>query len=480
MAPRKATKKRSGKQADPKSMVSASKFPADLLPPELIHLVFTHLKPTEAAAFRWAGRIVAEIGLEYLAPTVYLALKEESYDRLLAISEHPTVSKYVVRFVYETEGLRYGDRGMFTAAVQTSRAIPLRLDSPRPDSSASARAWRAYERELVREKPLLSQEQMAQLLDRAWSMYEEYIINQKKVQQAKFFREKTAKAMKQFQNLKSMFASADGAFERYSTELTELLPNYYLSDWAAYGDMSSFDPTISVLLAAESAGLRVKNFCYQPFDWNIFAQNDKDLAALNRSMLHVRHIDMAFTIQRDSGQHRMISDIQFIRRECLDNGRVQTFLTSAPDLEYLGLAFKTRPQIYPTVNQILGKVHWSSLKAVSLDGIATHERDLLNFFGRHSYTLKDLSLSGMVLYEVSWWVVFHGVRRAFRLGQQLHTCKLGGWFSHAPPYKKYNMQSEGLGRSSLGILVSDYVRATDVGDVSLREYQEAKRPQLLV
>lgn len=72
MARRKAAPK-SKKQASRRT-IQALTFPADRLPAELIHMVFTYLKPIEAAAFRWAGRGVAEIGLQYLAPTVYLRL----------------------------------------------------------------------------------------------------------------------------------------------------------------------------------------------------------------------------------------------------------------------------------------------------------------------------------------------------------------------------------------------------------------------
>ena len=82
-----------------------SEFPAHCLPSELIHMVFAYLEPKEAAVFRWAGRVVAEIGLHYLTPKVYLRLREESYDRLLAIAEHPIASKCVVELQYETEGL---------------------------------------------------------------------------------------------------------------------------------------------------------------------------------------------------------------------------------------------------------------------------------------------------------------------------------------------------------------------------------------
>lgn len=469
----KAQKKRSGKQAAPRSIVQAPKSPADILPPELIHLVFTYLKPTEAAAFRWAGRIFAEIGLQYLVPTVYLALEEESYDRLWAIAEHPTVSKYVVKLVYETEGLGLIDRDQFDDRIRRTRVTPLRHDSERPGSSASARAWRAYERELVREKSLLSQDQTTQLLDRAWSMYNEYLASQKKLQQAKFFLKKTEKAIRQFQNLKSICASADGAVERFSGELTELLPNYYFLDRATYGDMSSFNPTTSVLLAAESAGLLINHFSFEPLTWSIFAQNDKDLAALNRSMLHVRRTSITLAIQRASSQSRMMSDIEFIRRECLTNGRLQTFLASAPDLECLGLHFRTRPQIYPTMKDTLGMIHWSSLKAVNLYSMSIYKHDLVGFCERHSHTLKLFSLSHMMLYDTSWDVIFHRVRQAFKLGRQLHACKLRGWF-WSPAHKHYHMDSKGKDKFSLGMLVSDYIRATDIGDISLHDFYEVR------
>ena len=160
-------------------------------------MVFTYLKPTEAAAVRWAGRVVAEIGLQYLAPTVYLTLKEESYDRLLAIAGHPTVSKYVVELDYKTEGLRPMAREDFDRMIRRTGVIPQRNDSSeRPDSCASARAWRAYQRESLRNIPVFNQRLTKQLLNRAWSMYEADYASQKKVQQANFFREKTAKAMK--------------------------------------------------------------------------------------------------------------------------------------------------------------------------------------------------------------------------------------------------------------------------------------------
>ncbi|KAF6219989.1 hypothetical protein HO133_003814 [Letharia lupina] len=472
MARRKAAQ-RFGKQAVRKS-VRAPKFPADRLPAELIHMVFTYLKPTEAAGFRWAGRVVAEIGLQYLAPTAYLTLKEESYDRLLAIAGHPTVSKYVVELDYETEGLRPMAREDFDRMIRRTGVIPQRNDSSeRPDSCASARAWRAYQRESLRNIPVFNQRQTKQLLNRAWSMYEADYASQKKVQQANFFREKTAKAIEQFPYLERVFTSADGAYERYAAEIKGFLPTYYFSHCSAHRYPSSVGATSSVLLAAESAGLHLDYFRCS-INWQVFTQNEKDLATFKRSLLHLKVMIITFTIRRDMRRDRMVQEYTYIRWQCLENGHVLDLITSSPDLEHLALSFETLPEpiFYPTLNETMGNFYWHSLKTVNLESLFSDDDDLLMFCKRHAHTLKDLSLTDMRLHKGSWDVTFHRMRQTFRLGQQLATCKLRGLFWS--PERVLDLGPRGEGHNNAaGIVTSDYIRASNIGDISLDEYYEA-------
>lgn len=191
---RRKVAQESGEQAARKSD-QTPKFPAVRLPSELIHVVFTYLEPTEAAAFRWAGGVVADIGVQYLVPTAHLVLKEESYTRLLAIAEHPVVSKYVIKLVYETEGLKFADRQGFERWMNQSKPKTLsQFCSRRSYPSAGARSRQVYERGFV---PLAaSQKQTRQLLDRARSLYEAYRASQNKVQQPKIFLETVGEAMK--------------------------------------------------------------------------------------------------------------------------------------------------------------------------------------------------------------------------------------------------------------------------------------------
>ena len=463
MARRKAAKKPSKHAA--RKLVHAPKFPADHLPAELIHMVYTYLEPTEAAAFRWAGRVVAEIGLQYLVPTVYLRLNEESYDRLLAISEYPVVSKYVVNLDYETRGLSAVNRKEFDLRIIKKMIRAQRHESSKtPNRFASARACRAYKRESVHNAPILSQRQITQLLDRAWLVYEASYSSQKKVEVANFFRKKIVKAMKQLRNLKRISTSPDSAYKREVAEIKDIFPTCYIPP-----KFSSFlDPTSPILLAAASAGLHVENLCCQPFSFQIFTHDKQDLAALKRSMLHLKTMYIDFT-----SRSYLVPEIQIMQRECLATRQVLNLITSAPDLEYLGLKFDWwLPWMCRTIDATIGKFYWSSLKAVSLEGLSSDENDLVDFCERHTRTLKDLSLKHMNLSNSSWDVTFHRIRQAFRLGQQLDSCKLCGIF-FGPGGQKLYLDPRGEEGDNAGRIISNYIRATNVGDISVGEYYEA-------
>ena len=445
------------------------KFPADLLPSELIHMVYRCLAPKDAAAFRWSGRTVAEVGLQYLVPTVYLRLKEESYDRLLAISEHPVVSKYVVELEYDTEGLLPIHREEFDQMLISAKTIPQRHDFlNRPDYTASARVWRAYERQDVRNVPLLTKKEVTRRLNQAWSIYDEYQTSQRKVHQARFFRRKIADAMKRFQNLKIISTPADSVYERYVAEIKDLLPTYFVANWSAYGIPPRVGATSSVLLAAESVGLALGTFSCQRFKWQIFSQSESNLAALKRSILHLKKLDIAFA--DPLLQNNMREEVDFIDAKYLRKGRVADFITSTPNLESVRISFESWPRFmaFPTIFQTFGNFSWSSLKTVGLESLSSDGHDLVDFCKRHAHTLKDLSLTNVQLNEsCSWDVIFHRIRRVFRLGEQLDTCKLRGRFMSYEGIR-YEMELEGSKETA----ISGYILSTEFGDITLDEYYE--------
>ena len=448
MARRESARKFPEKQPNRKSIVQASNFPAERLPSELIHMIFTYLEPTEAAALRLGGRVVAAVGLQYLVPTAYLALNEESYDRLLAIAEHPIVSKYVVKLEYETEGLRFINRRQWDRMITCPPIISSQdASAVTPHHSASARTWRAYRR------------QATTASNRAWLIYEEYHASQKRVQQAHFFPEKVAKAMKQLPNLKGIFATGDGAYERYAADLEKLLPSSYLLSYGQFGRSSIADTTSTILSAAESVDLHCRHFLSYSINLQVLGQIKNNFPSLKKSMLHLKTMNLDFTTTQQN------SETTSINMKILDKGYVLDFVASAPNLQHLSLAFDNCCNDVEQIpfNRTIDGLHWPFLKAVSLVSLCSDEHELWDFFRRHARTLKHVSLRNMHhQYEGSWKSTFQQMRREFGFGQQLETCTLSGYFcNHAEDLFVVE-----------DTLISDYVQATEFEDISLDEYCE--------
>lgn len=426
-------------------------------------MVFAYLEPKEVAAFRWVGRDLAEIGLQYLTPKIHLELNEKSYDRLLAIAEHPIASKRVVELIYDTEGLEFITRESFDPYLEHRYVFPQRhalLEVPKTGSIARDR--RALTRELKR-----FLKTRAQLRDRAWSIYEEYLLSHEKVEQAGFFREKMTEAFKYLPNLKTISASTTSVYEQYNADIRKIEPSYWFFR-SPKVPSPIVGATIAVLSAAGSAGLQINHFCCQPFSCQAFTQDIRDMPIVRRSMHHLKTIDIAFA--KAQHPHRLTPT-----QEDLTRALVRSFITSAPDLECLTLSITPvywRNASFDNcliVTDITGDFYWSSLKNLSLDFLASTEHDLVHLCERHAHTLRKLCLQSIGLYQGLWSAALHRMRRAFRLGAQLDACEIAGFsLDESENFwldEKYLGYEEPLGRA-----VSNYLRATDVGDITLYEY----------
>ena len=449
------------------------RFPADDLPPELLHMIFLYLEPTDAACLRWAGKVVAEIGLQYIVPTVYLRLYEESYDRLLAISRHPVVSKYVVKLEYETLALRRIDREVFDQELLETRVIPSSQRSGRPDSLASARAWRAYDRDSIRNLPIFTRRQTTWRLDQAWSIYETSRKSQEKVQQADFFRVKLVEAMKSFQNIGVISIPTYGVYERYVAALKDLLPTSNFRYRPHYERVSYVSASDSILSAVESASLQLREFHCQWFDWWTISQIRGRFAAMKRSVFHLKVMDICFTDPQYMESNNINDLFKFFRSNRLNTGRLKEFITSAPNLKVLRLSFDEQDPGYTTFNELFGSFRWSLLEVLSLGNLSMSEDELVGLCYRHARTLKDLSLQDLVMNRPgSWKVAFHRIRQVFDLGQQLDNCRLVGEYVSDTDY--YDMEAISAWNSyTVGQILSDYIRTIKFGDISIAEYYEA-------
>ena len=382
--------------------------PIDSLPSELLHIICTHLKPTEVANLRLASRVVAPIGLQYLVPEVHLAVAEDSFKKLAAIARHPVVSKYVTSLFYEADTLEILDEEEWKAQVKS------------PDYYDKVeKIWehryhlRSNKGWLDRVHAVIRHRYTKRQLEEAFRKYQEFCDYQDRLCE---LDRKIATAMKKFPSLKEIAVSAQGWPPRQAF-VKAFAPGFC----TAYRDDVQDWPVglvqmRSLLLGACRAGLKIERLHCKEVNWRIFIQKKKTYEDMKRSVRHLRELCVTFSLgleeeEDELGYFQIESCHKYLR-----NGRLKEFVTSAPDLERLEICFVcNEPVCAVKLKHMVGDFHWPSLKAVKFKRISATENRLVGFFERHASTIKDLCISNVALLHGRWWSVWERMRPVLKL-----------------------------------------------------------------
>ncbi|MCJ1459622.1 hypothetical protein MMC28_010001 [Mycoblastus sanguinarius] len=411
----KPTSKKSTKDMDPSEMKASFSFPIDRLPSELLHMIYKYLTPREVAGLRLTCRSAARIGLEYLVPEICLTIKEDSFDRFLAISEHPIVSKYVKQLSWETDNLPFLTREEFEDSLETlDHLVDRHLTEP-PSPTASVRAWRAYDRELYQHKKRSRHAYTEMQVSSAFSMYQSYCSDQDHIRQAECWSEKIAKGIKQMTNLDSLFSGMHGPSYRYTSEVREAYGLKY-GYWHSHTEDNAENPlglhlTRSILLAVEQADLKIESVCCGSVNWRTFTANYQDFAAMRKSIRYLKYLDMRIITGYIAENVALRNDSEGIRR-------IGQFVTSAPDLEIFSITFDDTyndNHFDYAFERIIGNFRWPSLKSATFSVMNIREDDLMDFCARHTSTLEELSLGDIYMFEGTWLSTLRRMRQTSKL-----------------------------------------------------------------
>lgn len=441
-------------------------------------MVFRYLKATEAAVFRWAGRVVAEIGLEYLAPTVHLALKEKSYDRLLAIAEHPIVSKSVRCLHYEADTFNMQTRDQWELRIIGPAYLHSMQYTPEvPKNDASSREWRAYNREISTMVKIPRHTYKKSQLDNAFSIYQTFCADQDHLRHHGFFPQKVAKALKSLCNIKRVSSCGHDASRRYVAEIEKVLRGWHSDGPPAGRSVKVADLSLmcSILHGVDQADIQLEAFCCEILNWHIFTHDNEDFAALKRSVRSLKSLDLQldvdapFAVPWDLAESRERTTF----RECPQKRQLLEILMSAPDLTSMEMCFGHCNALDITpLKDIVRDFHWSSLKVISFFSIAVEEEHLLGFCRRHSATLKDLSLGSLLMNGGSWYSTFQKMRQVLKLEDAdiygtLRGGDVGVWQMDTDIEDD---DVEETWYSAPGFIIGEYLLAHDGKDISLEEY----------
>ena len=385
------------------------------VPNELLHKIFTYLMPTEAANFRRLNKRIANIGVEYIVPTIFLALSEDSFDKLEAIARHPEIRKYVSSLFFDTTYVEAFDREHWEEAIY-SLDMMLQRDAIPYTSLAERKAhFEALQTWDSRTHYKCTNDQ----LDGAFVEYQQYIQKQSQLLRAYGYLRRITEALEKYPSLNEIRLDSDARHAVVG-----------LKPWVAFKSGLCIEKTIrkddypaseaevhAILNSVHRAGLRLEKFTCSLLSYWYFSCS-RDYAPYSGSLIHLKSLGLVI--------HSMKDTYGFI--DCLYTGRVLRFLTLAPYLESLRLGVfygcsRSWDKLWG-LEHFVGSFHWTLLAHVTIGNVGASEDFLKGFLKRHSSTLQSVEIATLSLYDGKWMSMFRMMRSELRL----HAVALHGYF----------------------------------------------------
>ncbi len=442
--------------------------PIARLPNELIHQVFSLLRPLQVANLRLACKAFAIIALEYLVPKVHLIFKPSSFAHLQKISEHPVLSQHVHSLFYEADSLEDVDSikewKKNIIVPDWFNTVPTELiSSPPPD--ASKREMRAYRRAREKARPASRYIYSARQLKKAYEEYKHFVWVQNYTRQYDYNSEMISDAMAKLPRLKTVELSLECCLHNGRSRKLEKAFARGLS--VPYGDEGHREPCgvaplRSLLVGASDAGLAIETLRCGTVQWQFFTQRDVVFNKLKHAVRCLR--TMAFYIttrcEEDSDRGELYhEEIPLCAEYLKDSGRLRDFITSAPQLEHLTVQFDCDNPMAPArLSDLVGHFSWHSLRVAALNMISTTEEELMNFYERHAKSLREICIESIQLDHGSWASLFRRIRNTLSL-EKATVC---GYLTAEDPAESFyfGLAPEGLAfgeKSEIGVIIEKYL-----------------------
>ena len=414
-------------------------FPMDELPPELVHMICMYLKPKEIANLRLVSRLAGPIGLHYMVPEVHVILARNSFEQLKALAEHPVASKYVTSFFFEADKLGILPRKHWEDLVAGPQYIAQVREMHRrghPCHHATERSLRFFNREVNKLSAAPRHSYTDEEMDHAFEKYSDFIHFQQDSREAAVQETEVAEAMKHFPLLKEITMASQIFTSRLKKTFEPAFCTCYESDnpQDTLSEPLGVQQMRSLLLGAYHAGLKIEVLRCGLVSWRILQQDTETFARMRDSVSNVKELVLQFAPSKadpDEPWAEPENWAEFENVACsshLEAGYLKDFITAAPKLEHLQIAFQFNTPIWPAYLQdTVGEHHWPALKTVNLTMLGTTEEDLVSFCSRHAGTLKSFHLGSMGMVEGDWFSAFNRMRKVLTLDTMVVSGRLEGF-----------------------------------------------------
>jgi len=360
------------------SMDARSQKP-NVLPLELLRLVFVHLLSKDLKNLRLTCKILANFAAEFLLPEVHLVFAAKSITRLKRISLHPVFSQHVTSIFYEGDHLDFYDSPREWKAKIGYGFVGL----PRPANGSTEDDWvKAIERKL----------------SIGWKSYIKLFKQQANLQDNLTDEREITRAILRFPKLDTIRLCLDSALSPPSSYLKEsfkeslVIPQeesglypfeppglrQYQSLMRGYCVPEKFDPEAllacgiklpsSFDLAKSTMPLRVLHL--GGVSWFMFkATPPPVMSAIITSLRHL--VDLKLILETGHNEDGESGSEIEMCRECLDKGPLLGFVSSALDLEKLHIYFDA---MYPSdqaasLEDVVGNKTWPKLSHLTIGNV---------------------------------------------------------------------------------------------------------------
>ncbi|KAI5925345.1 hypothetical protein F4810DRAFT_75279 [Camillea tinctor] len=372
-----------------------------LLPPELLHLIFSYLDASEARATRLCCKTFADVGACWGFKKISFYLCREDFKKLYKVAQHPIISQNVTMLVYHAANLEEPAKTL-DEYIEKTKSIVYRYQVEACDENwlpqhvllnENPRDCISYDRDPI------SPEDIAE----NYAQYIKAVEEQRRILSTREDFVLLKEVIPRLKQLRTVLVSNDdwhsvprgcSPFDRFFV--------YSLLSQEPHGDRQ----TEAMLHGLKGSGVALDSFVAGTLDVGLINQPffDNIVEACPR----LENIDLVFDTIDANAPLLAENTANIIRaRDEVETGVIAKFLKAIPNLVKISIGFTMAseiPLLYPgNLSHIIADdFKWKQLRSVQLLAIETERQELMAFFNLHKDTLRNVELRDCRLIATSW------------------------------------------------------------------------------
>ena len=361
-------------------------------PHELLYKICQYLPTEQIPIFRLLNKQCAAVGVEFLLPHVVYFVSRRQLDRLEAITQHPTIPRYVSQFRF--------DSALFASEPATYTVFQQIVNRPwagNPDTEAILQEkYRLYKKALAEQNDMITSH-------RCYRALKDFFLKCQRLDVVEFAEE---------------YSYVDRGE-----------PSHGMIRLKGPEDVRAAGGLVAMLRALSDAEAKVRDITIAPTTWRVLKSRSLlgDLRPPFTTSVQSLALSLA-TISDSVGE-----DQDEAREYMIKTSALRTLLSGFPNLKELQVDMDSADWDDPMYMPVLfsdidgGTLCFQHLRQLTLGGMNVEEAMLIAFLERHKTTLRGLSLFDIWLMKIgdSWLTFLPRVRRAVKLEKASITGTLG-------------------------------------------------------